>query len=294
MAKLTLGLLHPGEMGSAIGATARSAGARVLWNSEQRSSRTYAQAAAAGLEDAGSLEGLVARSDLIFSVCPPHAALQVARDVAELGYAGTYVDANAVSAATVRQIAAVMETGGASFVDGGIIGPPPVAAASTRLYLSGGDAAIVARIFRGSALEAIEVNGPIGSASALKMAYAAWTKGSAALLIAVRALALAEGVDEALRSEWQLSIPDLAARSEAALRSNARKAWRFTGEMDEIASTFAAVGLPDGFHRAAREIYGRLAGYKDAATPPPLSDAARSLIRTRPRAYPETGTASAA
>ena len=92
--------------------------------------------------------------------------------------------------------------------------------------------------------------GDVGAASALKMAYAAWTKGSSALLIAVRALAIREGVDGALHAEWERSQPGLGARSESAVAGNARKAWRFVGEMEEIAATFAAAGLPAGFHEA--------------------------------------------
>ena len=89
------------------------------------------------------------------------------------------------------------------------------------------------------------------------MAFAAWTKGTAALLLAVRALARAEGVEEALLEEWQLSLPQLAARSDRAARSALGKGWRWVGEMHEIARTFAAAGLPAGFHEAAAEIYRR-------------------------------------
>ena len=111
------------------------------------------------------------------------------------------------------------------------------------------------------------------------MAYAAWTKGSAALLMSVRALAIAEGVADALLDEWTLSQPDLPARSESAVKRNAPKAWRFVGEMEEIAATFAAAGLPDGFHRAAAAIYRRLAPWKDAETPPSVAEASTALAK---------------
>jgi 3-hydroxyisobutyrate dehydrogenase-like beta-hydroxyacid dehydrogenase len=275
---MTIGLLHPGEMGSMVGAAARAGGAQVLWSASGRGSSTHARALAAGLEDAGTLAGLVAACDVILSVCPPHAAVDVAREVAELGFRGIFVDANAVSPATAREVGAVIEKTGATFVDGGIIGPPPQARGSTRLYLSGDRAHRVAALFEGSALEAVVVEGGSGAASALKMAYAGWTKGSAALLLAVRALAAAEGVDAALLREWSRSQPDLPARSEGAAKGNARKAWRFVGEMEEIAATFASAGLPDGFHQASAEIYRRLAGYKDV-TPPPVDELVRALLR---------------
>jgi hypothetical protein len=90
------------------------------------------------------------------------------------------------------------------------------------------------------------------------MAYAAWTKGSAALLLAIRELAQARGVEDALSAEWARSLPELEGRSAAAARSAAAKGWRWIGEMHEIADTFAASDLPDGFHRAAAEVYERL------------------------------------
>ena len=278
----TIGILHPGDMGSVVGACAVAAGARVLWASEGRSAGSRERAAAAGLEDARTVAAVVAASDVIVSVCPPHAAIDVARDVAGRRFAGLFVDANAVAPGTAREIGAIVEAGGATFVDGGLIGPPPRNAGSTRLYLSGREAKRAAALFESSALEAIAIGDGPGAASALKMTYAAYTKGSSALLMAIRALAAAEGVDDALLAEWRRSQPDLPKRSEAAARDNARKAWRFVGEMEEIAATFAAAGLPGGFHEAAAEIYARLADYKDAATPPSMADLVAPLTR-RPK-----------
>ena len=267
MKPTTIGLLHPGEMGSEVGTCARAGGARVVWASEGRGGATRDRAATAALEDVGSLRALVAASDVILSVCPPDAALDVARAVAAVGFGGLYVDGNAVSPATAREIGRVAEGGGAAFVDGGIIGPPPRARGKTRLYASGTGAPRVKTLFGDGPLEVIPLDAPPGAASAVKMAYASWTKGTSALIMAVRALAAAEGVDEALLAEWRISQPALITRSEDAVRGNARKAWRFVGEMEEIAATFAEAGLPDGFHLAAAEIFRRLTPYKDTPTP---------------------------
>jgi 3-hydroxyisobutyrate dehydrogenase-like beta-hydroxyacid dehydrogenase len=277
----TIGLLHPGDMGSVVGACAVAAGSRVLWASEGRSAGSRDRAAAAGLEDAGRLAAGVTASDVVISVCPPHAALDLARAVAALRFSGLFVDANAVSPSTAREVGAAVEAGGAIFVDGGLIGPPPRAAGTTRLYLSGREAKRAAALFDGSRLEAIAVGDAPGAASALKMAYAAYTKGVSALLMGVRALAVTEGVDEALLAEWHRSQPDLPKRSEATARDNAKKAWRFVGEMEEIAATFEAAGLPGGFHEAAAAIYRSLSGYKDAATPPSMSDLVGPLTRSQ-------------
>ena len=275
----TIGLLHPGEMGASVGAAGRANGHRVLWASRGRGADTAGRAAAAGLDDAGTVAALVGASDVVLSICPPHAALDVARTVASHGFRGLYVDGNAVAPATSRQIAGIVEAGGATYVDGGIIGPPPDRPGTTRLYLSGGAAGRVRPLFAAGPLEPVVLTGDPTAASAIKMCYAAWTKGSQALLMAVRALATAEGVDEALLAEWQRSQPDLPRRSENAARGTARKAWRWVGEMDEIAATFAADGLPDGFHRAAGELYRRMAIYREAAAPPSIEDVAKTLLR---------------
>jgi Flp pilus assembly protein CpaB len=128
-------------------------------------------------------------------------------------------------------------------------------------------------------MDAIVLDAPAGAASALKVAFAGWNKGSQALLAAIRAFAMAEGIDSALDAEWKISMPDMPARADRAVTDNARKAWRFVGEMEEIALALRRVGLPAEFHEGAREIYARLAEYKDTATPPSLEEAAAKLRR---------------
>jgi len=206
----------------------------------------------------------------VLSICPPDAAVNVASHVTAQKFAGIYVDANAVSRTTAEAIGKLITAGGASFVDGGIIGPPPISDGTTRFYLSGGSAGRIAELFSGSRLTTIVLEGPAGSASALKASYAAWTKGATALLAAIRTLARHEGVEDALLSEWKLSQPALEKRSEA-VSAQARKAWRWIGEMEEIAASFESAGLPGGFHRAAAEVYRRLAEFKDAKKAPALA-----------------------
>jgi len=273
----TIGILHPGEMGSAVGAAARAGGARVIWASAGRGAATRKRAEADGLDDVDTLARLARESEIIVCVCPPASAPDVAREVAATRFGGTFVDGNAIAPATTRAVGEIVTAGGARFVDGGIIGPPPRKAGEARLYLSGPGAAAVAAVFKGTTLEAIVLDGPIGAASAIKMAYAAWTKGSQALLLAIRALAAREGVDAALLAEWARSQPDATGRSERAVSANIKKAWRFVGEMDEIAATFEAAGLPNGFHEAAGEVYRRLAGWKDTAAPPSMAEVAKTL-----------------
>jgi 3-hydroxyisobutyrate dehydrogenase-like beta-hydroxyacid dehydrogenase len=257
MSDVTVGLLHPGEMGAAVGQCLTGAGHEVLWAAEGRSPASRERAGAAGLTASGMTD-IAGRSDVIVSVCPPHAAHQVALQVARAGFGGLYVDANAISPASARQVATVVGAAGADYVDGGIIGSPPVTPGFIRLYLSGPRAEEVRALFEASPADARVIGDDTApAASAVKMAYASWTKGSAALVLAARALARAEGVENTLLAEWELSQPGLAARTERAAGSAAGKGWRWVAEMEEIAATMAATGLPDGFHLAAAEIYRR-------------------------------------
>jgi 3-hydroxyisobutyrate dehydrogenase-like beta-hydroxyacid dehydrogenase len=274
----TVALFHPGEMGAAIGACLVGRGLRVVWASAGRSAATRSRAKASGLEDLGPLARALDAADVVLSVCPPHGALALAREVAGHGFGGVYIDANAISPATVREIGRVAETAGAAFVDGGIIGPPPIAGVSSRIYLSGARAKDVATLFAGSSLEALPLEGAPGAASALKACYAAWTKGATALLAAIRALATHEGIEAALLEEWKRSQPELPKRSEV-VTAQARKAWRWIGEMEEIAASFEAAGLPGGFHLAAADIYRRLESFKDGAGPPALSQVIAAMRR---------------
>jgi 3-hydroxyisobutyrate dehydrogenase-like beta-hydroxyacid dehydrogenase len=269
-------------MGAALGAALQERGHLVRWASGGRSAETAQRAVAAGLVETESLRGLVGSSSVIISICPPDAALDVAAEVAAERFAGTYVDANAISPASARQVSELVSRAGARFVDGDVIGGPPRSGAGTRVYLSGLPAAEVAALFAGTdRLRTIVLSGPPEAASALKMCYAAWTKGTGALLLAIRAAASAMEVDDALIGEWELSQPELVERFAQVVKSAPRKAWRFAGEMDQIGDSFESVGVPSEFHRAAAEVYLRLAGFK-GSSPEPLEGDLLRAVRTRP------------
>lgn len=278
--KYTVGILHPGMMGISVAASFIQAGNEVLWASDDRSLESKNRAKSLdSFEDTGWLNGLVNRSKLIISVVPPHAAKDVAFDVSSLGFRGIYIDANAISPNTAQQVADEIESSGATYIDGGIIGPPAEISGSTRLYLSGDDAVFAAGKLNGGPLEVIPLSGNnLMSASTLKMAYAGWTKGTNALLIGLITLAQQQGVLTQLFEEWDKSQPALRQKVDS-LGSSVSKAWRFSGEMEEIADTFEQAHLPDGFHRAAADIYRNLAVFKDSASPPAREELALELIR---------------
>jgi 3-hydroxyisobutyrate dehydrogenase-like beta-hydroxyacid dehydrogenase len=226
------------------------------------------------MTEVGSLEEMIERVDLIVSVCPPGAAVETADAVAATRFGGTYADVNAIAPGTARRLSEQFE----HFVDGGIIGPPVKHPGTTRLYLSGPDAKVVACRWTTPALDVRIIDGGVGAASAVKTCFAAWTKAGAALLLTVRALARAEGVEDPLLAEWAMSIPDLVERSEHTATGTGPKAWRFVGEMHEISASLDDAGLPVGFGTAAAEVYQRLVGLRNE----PRSDIATVIEQLIP------------
>jgi 3-hydroxyisobutyrate dehydrogenase-like beta-hydroxyacid dehydrogenase len=258
MAGQCIGIVHPGQMGMVVAVSAKNSGNEVFWVSENRSADTRERASQAGLADAGTLGELCEVCPVIVSVCPPEFAEEIGEQVARHSYRGTYVDANAISPDRTRRIAQKLAAQGARFVDGGIIGPPAVTRNRTWLYLSGDGAAEVASCFSAGPIETEVLEGGIGRASALKMCFAAYSKGSIALASAVLAAAENLEVLEDLKRQWARSGPSLPELEREIARA-APKAWRFVAEVIEIANTFEGAGLPPGFHQAAAEIFRSVA-----------------------------------
>lgn len=275
---IQLGILHPGEMGSFLAATAMATLGTVYWCAEGRSSATRSRAEALGLSTIPSLAEFCQRCTHIVSVCPPHAAQAQAEAALSHGFKGVYVDANAIAPDTMQALGARLQAGGLRVVDGGIIGVPTEQRGQTWLYLSGPDAAEVATCFGAGPLETGVLGPELGQASALKMCFAAWNKGRNALLTAVLAAAEGMQVREALQQQLDIYDPGFSEASEKRLRGIARKTWRFGPEMEEIASTLQANGVPHEFFTAAAELYRRQSGFKD--TPPPELAAILAAVRS--------------
>ncbi len=243
---MRIGLLFPGEMGAAVGAAVRG---EVLWASEGRSDATAARAA--GFEDVGTVAELVSRSDVVLSICPPGLAEDVAQEVAGHGFAGLYVDANAISPARAERIAALFDR----VVDGAI-----TAKTGIHLFLSGepDEVELACGLF-GRPVVPTPLPGGVGAASALKMAFAGWNKIGAVLEAQAYAVARAYGLEEALAAEGV---------GRDRIGRTAARAWRWTAEMHEIGDTHAALGLDDGIARGAAASLERWTSHRDDARVP--------------------------
>ena len=258
-----IGILHPGEMGVSIAASAINSGHAVHWASEHRSDSTRQRANEHKLIDAGSISALCSRCEIILCVCPPHAAEDVARLVVEEGFQGFYLDANAISPQRAKRMGQWMSEKNIHFIDGGIIGGPAWKPGETCLYLSGKEADVMAECFKNGPLETRILGDEVGKASALKMCYAAYSKGTTALLASILATAESLGVRGELYRQWESGDIGFSEQVNRRVMRATAKAWRFEGEMTEIASTFREAGLPSGFHEAAAQVYHRMASGKN-------------------------------
>ncbi|MBD2489353.1 NAD(P)-dependent oxidoreductase [Aulosira sp. FACHB-615] len=293
MAIQTVGILSPGDMGQAVGSVLNQHGLRTIAALENRSPRTKQLAAAANIQDVGSLTQLVIESDVVLSVLVPAAAAEVAQQVAQVisnvGKQILYVDANAIAPQKVKSIAQIIASSGATFIDASIIGPPPRVPGRTRIYASGKQAAEFQQLSN-YGLDIRVIGDEIGQASGLKMSYAALTKGltaiSTELLIAAHRL----GLDEQLWNEVSTSQPELAKILARSIPSMTPKAHRWVGEMEEIAETFKEVGLTDRIFYGAADIYRLVKDTSLGKETPEESDRDRQLKEIITTLSEETAT----
>ena len=261
MAIQTVGILSPGDMGHSIGKVLHDHGLRVVTCLDGRSDRSRELATKAGFEDVPSLNDLVQQVDILMCVLVPARAAEVAEQVAgamrETGATPLYVDGNAISPNTVRGIAATVSAAGATVADVGIIGPPP-RRPGTRFYTSGPGAEQLTAL-RDHGRDVRVVGPDIGQASGLKMCYAAMTKGLQALATELLVAAKLLGLEETLRDEQEFSVPEVLGWVEKQMPAMPPKAYRWVGEMEEIAATFAELGMTPDILAGAADIYRMVA-----------------------------------
>ncbi|WP_460060844.1 DUF1932 domain-containing protein [Streptomyces sp. YKOK-I1] len=264
----TVGLLHPGRMGGGFGGALADAGHRVLWCRAERSAATARRAEDFGLEAVDDLAQLAARSDVIVSICPPHAAPRVAAAVVETGFRGLFLDANGTTRGVLLDLAGKLSAADVRVVDGCIIGPCPQDAPGVRLHLAGDtdDVARIISLFEGTGIRALETGGALGAASALKTSYATYQKAAYVLAGIAYAYADAHGVIEPLVGEASLITrsPLTEVLEDDMLPSVASRAWRWGPELTRCADALREEGLPGDAADAAVRVLERWLPVRDA------------------------------
>jgi len=253
----TVGVLSPGDMGHSVGHVLHENGLRVITCLEGRSERTHRLAAEAGIAAVPTYGDLVREADLLLSILvpaqAPNAAALVAEALAETGAELAYADCNAIAPQTAKAIGERLAEAGATFIDASIIGGPPRRESRPRMYVSGPDTSAMEEL-NDYGMNVTSIGEEVGLASAIKMCYAAWTKGSTALVAELLVAAKALGVFDALEQEFRSSQSAMLMRMQS-LPAVPIKSRRFVGEMIEISKTFGAIGMTPKILEGAAEVY---------------------------------------
>lgn len=255
----TVAIIGTGEMGSAVGRLLHTHGLDVITNLSGRGPHSVARAEADGIRDVGNEQDLVREADIILSILPPSQAITFAETVATAlnttAATTLFVDCNAVSPETTCEAEKIISGAGSSFVDAGILGPPPRPDSSkTRFYASGEQAARFAELNE-FGLQVKTIGDVIGHASAFKICYAAITKGLWALALESLVASRALGIEEAFMAELQDSQAVLHGMFTRSTPGIPPKAERWVPEMEEIAATFRSVGLTPRMFEGAADMY---------------------------------------
>jgi len=277
----TIAILAPGAMGAGIGLHLVEGGAAVLTNLDGRSAASRARAEHAGMKEAPL--AAIAEADLVLSIVPPGEAVALAECVApalrQSRRKPVFVDANAVSPATVARVAAALAGTGAAVVDGCIIGAPPGPhGKSPAFYVSGDPKGLTEPLCR-HGLDMKVMDAPFGAASALKLAYAMCIKGMTAMAAGMLLGAARNEVGPALRAELERSQPELLARFGKAMPDMLPKAYRWVAEMREIAAFLGPDDPAATMFEGVARVYERPAA--DRAGSRALSEAPLAAVRER-------------
>jgi 3-hydroxyisobutyrate dehydrogenase-like beta-hydroxyacid dehydrogenase len=252
---MRIAVFHPGAMGSKLAAQLVAAGHEVHWVPDGRSEASVTRAEEAGLIGTPFADA-VGVAEAVLCSCAPQGAVDIAKQVGQAGFAGLYIEANPLSPMSLREAQSAVPA--ATFVDAGVVGPPPTGGPSpTHLMLSGAAADQAAELWAGTAVTPMVVGAEPGAASAAKSSYALYNKGKAALAVLAFQLAEKHGVTDALTAQQVRA--DAGSLKDPGLPEQLRSvAWRWGPEFDELAETLDAAGLEGDAARALRQVWTKL------------------------------------
>jgi len=254
----TVGIMSPGDMGSAVGQVLARHGLIVVAALAERSARTRALAAQAGISDVGTLESLVQKVDMVMSILDPDAAIVAAKRAADAmksaGATPFYADCNSIALQSSQRVAEIMQAAGAPFAEASIIGAPPRVPGRTRIYTSGPRAQEFAQLAH-YGLDVRNLGPEEGRAKAIKICYATINKGTQAIVTESLVSAKRLGVFAVLMTELETSQKALLKYAQDGLQQMPPKAHRWIGEMNELALTYQGIGLTPRMLAGAADLY---------------------------------------
>jgi 3-hydroxyisobutyrate dehydrogenase-like beta-hydroxyacid dehydrogenase len=264
-----IAILSPGNMGAAVGAQLSDGGYDVMTWLAGRSDYTKRKAEGAGIRDVASLEDLVVEADLILSILDPGKAVLIAEQVAEAmaqtGATPVFADCNATSPATAKQIQMLIEDAAGKFIDVGIIGGAPTRRDNFPNFCTSGADATLLDELDGKGVNIRFIGPEIGQGSAIKICNGAYNKGAFALYTTVMLAAEHYGFADFLRERLPNSQAGNVERLDEAIIRLPSLSERYIGEMEQVAETFASIGLTSHIHQGAAELFELLSASPLAA-----------------------------
>lgn len=258
----TIAIMSPGNMGSAVGKFLAEGGFDVVSCLAGRSDFTKNRAHECGFRDAGSIEEMVEAADLVLSILDPAKAEEIAVEIAgamtATGSDLIFADCNATSPSTALRLNGIIEGAGGRFVDVGILGGAPTRKENFPDFCTSGHDADLLLPLDGKGVHILKVGDEIGAGSAIKICNGAWNKGAFALYTAVMMAAEHYGFTETLRGRLPGSQAGTVDKLDEAINRLPSLSGRYIGEMDQVAETFASIGMPGGFHQASAELFRML------------------------------------
>jgi 3-hydroxyisobutyrate dehydrogenase-like beta-hydroxyacid dehydrogenase len=258
MGNPTIGVMSPGDMGHSVACALNEIGCEVVTVLSGRSELSHIRARRSNMIDLGSIQEMVLASDFIFSIMPPGEAKNFAKEIADAIKVSdkppVFVDCNAISPDTTLSIEAVIKAAGADFLNVGIIGPPPGRGSTTKFYASG-EGANLLQFINQTDIQLVLLGDELIKASAIKMCYAALTKGTMTLHASVLVAAELLGIGEEVQSEIEESQQFHWDAMKKRVSMLACDAGRWAGEMDQISDTFGSVGVTPHLHKGAADVF---------------------------------------
>lgn len=258
MKNFRVGIISAGDMGHAVARELFQRGHTTLTIVENRTDLTKDRASRSNMKVVSGMKQLLDNSDFVFSIMPPDqayefaasfvAALKLSRDLP------VFVDCNAISPETTLSMNELISGVGGKMIKVGIIGPPPGMNTPTKFYASG-ENAILIDFIAGGDIQFLNLGSNLIYASAIKICYAALTKGVMALQSSALIAAELLGVGEELQDELKDSQNFHWRLIEKRVSRLACDAGRWAGEMDQISETYKMLGLTPNLHKGVGDIF---------------------------------------
>lgn len=259
-----IGLVGFGEVGSSLGAGLRSEGVQEIVAFDQGyqtppfGSLIRKRAREAGVPLVASMAELVAASDLILAAVPGSMAPKAAADAAvDLKPGQMYVDMGTASPPVKEQMAELVESTGAAFVDVAIMGSPLEDRHRIATMASGKEAERYRELVTPLGMNVTVVGDRPGRAAAIKMFRSIFMKGIEALVIETLMACKTWGVADLVMGTVTKSLdkqPYYPDYTNFLVTTDAIHAERRAKEMDMVIQTMLDVGIEPRMTRATAEM----------------------------------------